>query len=124
MVFSSLLFVFLFFSANYVTQALMPDIRRKNIVMLVFSLVFYAWAGPRYLLLLLGMVGICWFTALRIGAAYGKSQKKLWMIVGVALVLIILGVFNYTGFLLGNLKALTGWPKVIPSITLPIGISF
>ena len=36
----------------------MPDIRRKNIVMLVFSLVFYAWAGPRYLLLLLGMVGI------------------------------------------------------------------
>ncbi len=123
-VFSSLLFVFLFFSANYVTQALMPDIRRKNIVMLVFSLVFYAWAGPRYLLLLLGMVGICWFTALRIGAAYGKSQKKLWMIVGVALVLIILGVFKYTGFLLGNLKALTGWPKVIPSITLPIGISF
>ena len=77
MVFSSLLFVFLFFSANYVTQALMPDIRRKNIVMLVFSLVFYAWAGPRYLLLLLGMVGICWFTALRIGAANDEDLEQL-----------------------------------------------
>ncbi len=124
MVFSSLLFVFLFFSANYITQALMPDIRRKNIVMLVYSLVFYAWAGPRYLFLLLGMVAICWFTALRIGASDGKGQKKLWMVLGVALVLVILGVFKYTGFLLGNLKALTGWPKVIPEITLPIGISF
>ena len=46
MVFSSLLFVFLFFAANIVVQALVPGIRKKNIVMLAFSLVFYAWAGP------------------------------------------------------------------------------
>ena len=42
MVFSSLLFVFLFFIANLIVQALIPDMRKKNIVMLAFSLVFYA----------------------------------------------------------------------------------
>ena len=42
MVFSSLLFVFLFFIANLIVQALISDMRKKNIVMLAFSLVFYA----------------------------------------------------------------------------------
>ena len=66
MVFASLIFVFLFFIYNIITQAVVTDMRKKNIVMLSFSLVFYAWAGIRYVPLLLGMTFICWISALLI----------------------------------------------------------
>ena len=124
MVFSSLLFVFLFFAANIAVQALMPDIKKKNIVMLAFSMVFYAWGGVRYIVLLLGMTFICWAAAKIIASSKSKQRKKLAMIVGVTLVLVTLGVFKYTGFFLKNIQLLTGFPKVVPEIALPIGISF
>ena len=125
LVFSSLIFVFLFFTANILTQAFVSDMKKKNIVMLSFSLVFYAWAGIRYLPLLLGMTLICWFFALRIDDARRRGANgKGSLIACIVLVLLILGIFKYTGFFLRNFKAITGVPKVIPNIVLPIGISF
>ena len=124
MVFSSLLFVFLFFIANILTQALVSDMRKKNIVMLCFSLFFYAWAGVRYVFLLLGMTAICWLAGRLIAHTNRKQEKKLWLTVCIVLVLLILGFFKYTGFFLRNLQGLTGFPEVIPEIALPIGISF
>ena len=59
MVFSSMLFVFLFLPANLLSQFLLRSPRAKNIAMLAFSLVFYSWAGVRYLFLLLAVVFIC-----------------------------------------------------------------
>ena len=125
LVFSSLIFVFLFFTANILTQAFVSDMKKKNIVMLCFSLVFYAWAGIRYVPLLLGMTFICWFFALRIDDARRRGANgKGSLIACTVLVLLILGIFKYTGFFLRNFKAITGVPKVIPNIVLPIGISF
>ena len=125
MVFSSLLFVFLFFIANLIVQALISDMRKKNIVMLAFSLVFYAWGGPKYVVLLLGMTFICWAGAMYISFwARTRNQRKLGMAVTAILALLILAVFKYTGFFLSNLQLLTGFPKVVPQIALPIGISF
>ena len=125
MVFASLVFVFVFFVANIITQALVPSIKAKNIVMLSFSLVFYAWAGVRYVPLLLGMTFICWFFALLIDRAKRQQQNaKHWLVACVALCLVILGIFKYTGFFLRNVQLLLGFPKVIPNIVLPIGISF
>ena len=124
MVFSSLIFVFLFFVANVITQAAVTDIRKKNVVMLSFSLVFYAWAGVRYVPLLLGMTFICWFSALLIDRRRSPRAKKSALAVCVTLVLLILGVFKYTGFFLRNVQVLFGFPEVIPEIVLPIGISF
>ena len=124
MVFSSMLFVFLFLAANLLSQILIRDTRKKNIAMLVFSLIFYSWAGPRYLFLLLLMVLICWAGALYTERAGSPKQKKTGMIVTVALCLVILGIFKYAGFLIGNFKAVFGVPEVIPKIVLPIGISF
>lgn len=124
MVFSSLLFVFLFFISNILTQALVKDMRKKNIVMLSFSLVFYCWAGVRYVFLLLGMTLICWGAALLVTRQRDERLRKVILGVSVALVLLILGIFKYTGFFLTNVQLLTGFPKVIPSIALPIGISF
>ena len=125
MVFASLVFVFVFFVANIITQALVPSIKAKNIVMLSFSLVFYAWAGVRYVPLLLGMTFICWLFALLIDGAKRQQRKpKGYLIACVALCLLILGIFKYTGFFLRNVQLLLGFPKVVPNIVLPIGISF
>ncbi len=123
MVFSSMLFVFLFLPANMLSQIFLSSPKAKNIAMLAFSLVFYSWAGPRYLLLLLGMVLICWLGAMFIEDA-PEERRRLILTVTVALCLAILGVFKYLGFLLRNFQGLFGVPKAIPNIVLPIGISF
>ncbi len=119
-----MLFVFLFLPANLLSQLLLKSPKAKNIAMLAFSLVFYSWAGPRYLLLLLGMVLICWVGALLIQMWEGSPARKICLWATVGLCLVILGIFKYTGFLLGNVQSLFGVPKVIPQIVLPIGISF
>ena len=124
LVFSSMLFVFLFLPANLLSQIFLPSAKAKNIAMLAFSLVFYSWAGPRYLLLLLGMVLICWLGAMFMDMTDGAMQRKLLLTVTVGLCLVILGIFKYLGFLLENVQSLFGVPEVIPRIVLPIGISF
>ena len=123
MVFSSLLFVFLFLALNLVSQAALRGARQKNIAMLLFSLVFFSWAGPRYVVLLLLDTALCWFL-LSACIEREPQRKKLHLSLCVALVLLVLGIFKYTGFLMGNLQSLFGWPEVIPQIVLPIGISF
>lgn len=124
MVFSSLLFVFGFLALNLIAYFFAGSIKRKNMVLLLFSIVFYSWGGPKYLVLLLGMTGVSWFTAKKIGEQSEKKDKKRWLILECAVMLGLLGIFKYTGFFLENIQLLTGFPKVIPEIILPIGISF
>ncbi len=75
MVFSSLFFVFFFLPLNLMVYHLVHDMKKKNIVLLCFSLVFYAWGGPKYLILLLGMVFISWLGAIFV---YYTRRKKLY----------------------------------------------
>ena len=122
MVFSSLLFIFGFLVICYALYTVMPGIRSRNVVLLLFSLVFYAWGGPSLLVLLVGMTLICYLGG-RLIHAY-PSRRKLWLILTLTVCLGLLAVFKYTGFFLSNVQALLGVPEVIPAITLPIGISF
>ena len=124
MVFSSLFFVFCFLVLNYVAQAMCATVKGQNIVMLLFSLLFYAWGGPKYLILLSAMTAVCWFGALLIECSETNAQRRGFLIGTTALMLAALGYFKYATFLLGNLQALTTFPSVIPEIVLPIGISF
>ncbi len=119
-----MLFVFAFLPANLLSQALLKSPRAKNIAMLVFSLVFYSWAGPRYLLLLAGMSLICWAGALIIERADPDGMGPFWLTLTVGLCLAILCIFKYLGFILQNIKDIFGVPELIPAIALPIGISF
>lgn len=123
MVFSSLLFIFLFLALNLLVYWLV-DKKYRNHVLLGFSLVFYAWGGPEFLLLLIGDTFVCWLFALLIDRAQTPQQKKRYLILPLIILLGLLGVFKYTGFILGNWKALFGVPEVIPQFLLPIGISF
>lgn len=124
MVFSSLLFVFLFLCLNLLVYFCVKTTRNRNIVLLVCSLVFYTWGGMQYLFLLLGMCFCSWLCALMIQGSRKASDRKKWLIIECAVLLGLLGIFKYTGFLLGNLQSLIGFPKAVPQIILPIGISF
>ena len=125
MVFSSLLFLFLFLPLNLLAYFFAKDIKSKNTVMLVFSLIFYAWGEPLYILLLVGMTLADWFFTLLMSSEEPRSKKaKLWLAAAVGTNLVLLGIFKYGSFILSNLNAAAGFPKSVPNIPLPIGISF
>lgn len=122
MVFASLNFLLVFFPICMTAYFFAKDIKQKNAVLLAFSLVFYAWGEPIYVLLLLFMSFCDWFLALLIEKY--RSSKKLLLVVACVINLGIIGVFKYGKFTLLNLQGLTGVPENIPNIILPIGISF
>ncbi len=125
-VFSELTFLYVFLPLQLALYFFAKDIRTKNTVLLIFSLVFYAWGEPVYLLLLLSMVGINWWIALQVERCRQRRPQaaKAWMIAACAVDLAAIGVFKYAGFLLGNTQMLFGFPAIVPNILLPIGISF
>ena len=123
MVFSSLIFVFVFFVIYLVAYRLVSD-RHKNAVLLVVSLVFYAWGGPEFLLLLVGETFVSWLCAVSIGRAESPGRRRAWLIADLAIMLGLLAYFKYAMWIAGTLQGLFGVPESIPNIVLPIGISF
>ncbi len=124
LVFSNLLFVFAFFPLCMLFYVTAPGIRAKNAVLLIFSLIFYAWGEPIYVLLLLTMTFLDWVLARMIERSSGYRRSKLWLVLACVVDLGLLGIFKYGTFTLTNLHALTGFPSIVPQILLPIGISF
>ena len=115
MVFSSLVFLFIFLVLNLAVY-LAVDNKYKNIILLVFSLFFYTWGGPRYLILLVGETFASWLFALLIEKAYDKRLKKLYMIGECVVLLGLLAYFKYAVFFLENFQALFGIPEEIPVV--------
>lgn len=124
MVFSSLFFVFFFFALNLIAYNFATNIKQKNMVMLVFSLIFYSWGGPKYLLLLLSMVFASWIFALLIYQYQDTKWSKVFLIADCVFMLGLLGIFKYLTFFSEITHAIIKIPKEIPAIALPIGISF
>ncbi len=124
MVFSSLLFIFAFLAPQLFIYFIAKKTRTRNIILLVFSLIFYAWGGPQYLLLLTGEAFVSWYSAREIGRIQSKTLKKCWLVLECVILLLLLILFKYTGFILTNVQRFTGWPEAVPDIILPIGISF
>ncbi len=120
MVFSSLFFLYAFFPLCMVLYALARTISARNINLLIFSLIFYAWGEPVYMLLLIGMAFFDWLFALQMP----KGHRKLWLVLACVVNLGILGVFKYLNFAADNIAAIFGADSPITAIALPIGISF
>ena len=76
MVFSSLLFVYLFLPVNLICYAVISDVHKKNACVLIFSLIFYAWMSPAYLILLMIMAGVNDLGALLI-EKYSGTKKAV-----------------------------------------------
>lgn len=93
----------------------------RNAVLVVFSLIFYAWGEPVYVFLMLGSVVVNYLCGRLIDAA---SARRGWALaLGVAANILILGTFKYAGFF-AQILCDVGIPVGIPNISLPIGISF
>ena len=121
MVFSSLIFLYAFFPLCLLACVIFRDQRRQNRVLLAFSLIFYGWGGPRYLLLLMFMALVSWFCALKTEQAADRGRKRFWVTVAAVIDIVLIGWFKYAGFLFGIFGPV---PQVIREIVLPIGISF
>lgn len=123
MVFSSMTFLFGFLPVLLAFYFLLPQRfrRGRNGVLLVFSLLFYAWGGLRLLGLMAVSIAVNYCGGLL--AAPGRRFRRWAMWGAVAVNLALLGWFKYAGFLAENL-VLLGLPVEPPEVTLPIGISF
>ena len=124
MVFSSLFFVFFFLPLNLALYHCVKSTPVRNAIMLVFSLVFYSWGEPKFVLLLIAMSFIDWLLSLVAGKGKDNLISKLAVVAACVVDLGLLGIFKYGTFFQENLQAVTGHPSVITQIALPIGISF
>jgi alginate O-acetyltransferase complex protein AlgI len=100
-------------------------IKWRNLVLFLFSLVFYAWGEPVYICLMLFSTVFDYINGLLI-EKFGVKTKgaKIVLIVSLLGNLGLLGVFKYTDFILGNINNLLGTSIPLLELALPIGISF
>ena len=123
MLFSGLTFLYCFLPAVLFVYFLVPG-RFKNAVLLVFSLIFYAWGEPRYVFLMLFTILGFYLCGLGIGRSRTEGMKRLWLTASVLLGLGALAVFKYADFFIASVNAATGLSLRLLRLALPIGISF
>lgn len=126
MVFSSLLFLFRFLPAVLILYYIAPR-RLRNVILLAFSLFFYAWGEPKYVFLMLFTITMDFFVGRGIDKAKREGDQKKarrFLLCSVIVNLSVLGFFKYADFLIGTINSLTGASIPLPGIPLPIGISF
>ncbi len=122
MVFSSLYFLFLFLPVVLGLYYAAPRVL-KNPLLLIASIVFYAWGEPIYVILMILSILINYVLGLDIARHEGVG-RKVRLIVAVALNLLVLGFFKYYGFVTETVGALFGLETGAVALPLPIGISF
>lgn len=126
MAFNDIGFLFIFFPLALLAHKVMP-MAGKNIVLLVLSLLFFAWGSPEYVLLLILSILFNYFTGLQMAKQKEEQDEKglkftLWSAVIVNL--LLLGFFKYWGFLLENVNALLRINIPVRQLSMPLGISF
>lgn len=119
MVFTDLIFLFCFLPISVLLTKQIRNIKPQNILLVVFSLLFYAWSNPIYVVLLILSILWNYFTAFELEAQDDEKTKKILLIVSVVVNLFILGFYKYTGFLMDILHIQSNL-----KIALPVGLSF
>ena len=127
MVFSSNVFLILFLPVFLICYFACPR-KWRNIILLLFSIVFYAYGAPTFILLLLGSTVINFFLVKLLYKSENLTHKKLLAGLAIAVSLGLLGYFKYANFFVDNLNAVLGafgvQPFTFAKVLLPIGISF
>ena len=123
MLFSSIPFLYWFLPAVIICYFLVPKVL-KNTVLLVFSLIFYAWGEPKYVFLMIATIALFYGCGLAIHKAQTQKWKKVWLTVSVVISLGLLAVFKYADFFVSSFNAATGLSVPLLRLALPIGISF
>lgn len=139
MVFSSLLFLILFFAAFLICyfpvgallgkiipgRRLSKAVAVRNAILLIFSLFFYAWGEPRCVFLMLLSSLVDYIDGLLLEKFEDRpGVRKTCLILSLVINLSILGVMKYADFFMGSINMIPGISLPLPGIALPIGISF
>ena len=124
MVFSSLNFMYLFLPVCLLLYFILRGIKARNYLLLVMSLLFYAWGEPKWIVLMIVTTLVDYGAGLLVDKYRGQKQAK-WALAGsVVITLSFLAVFKYLGFFNQNLNSLFGAKLPTQIFNLPIGISF
>lgn len=121
MIFSSLVFLCVFLPVCYLFYCVMPSLRWKNALLILASLLFYAYGEPVYVLLMIVSTWMNYACARIIDL--GRAKKAV-LVLNVVGNLGILCVFKYAGFLVESFNQLFHQKVPVPCIALPVGISF
>ena len=126
MIFSSLLFLFRFLPIVLLLYYALPK-KLRNLVLLLVSLVFYAWGEPVYVVLMIVSILISWSGGLAVDhflRAVNEKGARISLGVSVAAGLSLLGFFKYADFVLRTINQAAGSDIPLLRLALPIGISF
>lgn len=126
MVFSSTLFLFLFLPIVLILYY-NPIIKKRgyrNAILLISSLIFYAWGEPVFVMLMIASIIINFLIGIAIDKNDSDGKRKAWLTTAIIFDVLVIFVFKYLGFTINNICALTGIDNVKVNIALPIGISF
>jgi alginate O-acetyltransferase complex protein AlgI len=124
MVFSSLVFLYMFFPINLICYFISKNNTYRNIILLGFSLFFYAWGEPFFISVLLLSAVVNYFFALVIDKNKGTKKSKIALFIVVFIDLSMIGIFKYYDFFVSNINFLLNTNIGLSSVGLPIGISF
>lgn len=127
MVFSSIIFIFMFLPLTLILYNLLPQ-NLKNSLLCFASFLFYAWGGLAFAILILISATINYYIGIKIDLTKG-TLKKTYLIIGIVYNLILLGFFKYFNFIADNIVMVfesfgLDFSLTHPLIPLPIGISF
>ncbi len=118
MVFSSMVFIFLFLPIICLLYFCVPGRTARNLVLLCFSILFYAWGEPVYLLLMATSILFNWCIS------QAGRGNRLMLVTAVLFNISFLFFFKYAGFAVDIINTLAGTGFTVPRLALPIGISF
>jgi len=119
MVFSSIIFIYYFLPLLLICYFMCPK-KYRNLVLLLFSMLFYFYGEKNYIILL---ILSCLFNY-GIGILIDKTYKKKYLIIGIVFNLLLLTYFKYTNFFINNFNSLFNINVNLLNIVLPLGISF
>ncbi len=121
MLFTSIPFLYYFLPLILITYFIMPK-KYRNIVLLIFSIIFYAYGEPKYVFLMLLEILVAYFGAIIIDK--NSKYKDITLIVVLIIHIGLLGIFKYTDFLILNINKIFNSHISLLNIVMPIGISF
>ena len=122
MVFADLIFLYCFLPLNLIFYYMSGNKHWRNLVLVAFSLFFYAWGEPVWIVLLIFSATIDYFHGLMVEANRGNVKAKLAVVSSVVVNLGLLGIFKYSGLLYETINSVFGLSLKVPSFALPIGI--
>ena len=117
-------FVPLFLPIVLLLHFAFKNIKARNVILMAFSVLFYAWGEPKWVLVMLISVTVNYLCGLLISGSDSKGAKRFYMLTGVITSLAFLFFFKYFSFLWDTVCNLSNIKNDFPAIALPIGISF